>query len=217
MGNRAIGDVAGRRRWTLVGLFGVGLAMAAMAVNAQVINVGQINACVKNSGEIKVITEGACGPGEAALAWSIQGIQGFQGPIGPIGPIGPVGPLGPVGPAGPIGATGPRGIQGIQGVPGPAGATGVTGLFQGATDTELTLPAGAASAIVTGCGGGDEIVSHAAYAGTFDGGTFSFNRFISVIGADLKTTSTLHVLVQNSDSVPHVVRAHLSFLCAQIL
>lgn len=217
MSNRAVSANARRRRLTLAGLSSVAIAVAAIAVSAQNGNGGEINACVKNSGDIKITANGSCGPGEVALTWRSQGIQGIQGPIGPVGAVGPIGPIGPIGPAGPAGPTGPRGIQGVQGIPGPAGATGLTGLVQGATDTSLTLPAGSASAVQTGCGGGDKIVSHAAYAGTFDGGTFGFNRFITVLGTELKTTSSMDVLVSNNDSVPHVVRVHLSFLCAQVL
>src|SRR5262245_11483411 len=109
MGNRAVAAI-GRNRRTLVALSSVAMAIAAIAVSAQSVGVGQINACVKNSGDIKITTDGTCGPGETPLTWSIQGIQGIQGPVGPVGPVGPLGPIGPIGPVGPAGPTGLRGI-----------------------------------------------------------------------------------------------------------
>lgn len=195
----------------------VAVTMAAMALQAQSGSVEPIRGCVKNSGEIKISAFGECGPSEVTLTWNIQGIQGIQGPMGPPGPAGPIGFIGPAGPAGPTGPTGLQGLQGIQGVAGQPGSTGVTNLQQLAGDRDLTLAGGTHGQFLTGCGGGFEIVSHAAYAGNFDGGTFSFNRFIRVIGSDLTSTSALTVFVVNTDTVPHVIRAHLSFLCAQIL
>lgn len=217
MSTRNSGTVGQRRSVTLVVFSTIGVAVAAVALTAQGGSTSPITACVKYSGELKISTAGACGPGEVGLTWNIQGIQGIRGPIGPIGPIGPVGPIGSLGPPGVTGPAGPQGLQGLQGVAGAAGVIGITALQELSVDRDLTLAAGTFGTFRTGCGGGFEIVSHAAYVGNFDGGTFSFNKFIRVIGSELTSTSALNVFVSNTDSVPHVLRAHLSFLCAQIL
>jgi hypothetical protein len=199
------------RTLTLIGLAAAAVAAAAMALNAQGGAGSQILGCVKNSGDIKISSAATCGPSEVALRWNIQGIQGPIGPIGATGPIGPIGSIGATGPQGPMGPTG------LQGGAGPAGAKGVTLLQQLAGDFDLTVPAGTLGTYQTGCGSGLEIVSHAAIARTFDGGTLGLNRFVNVIGAELTSTSALTVFVTNTDTVQHVVRAHLSFLCAEIL
>ena len=217
MSTHETADLHDRRGPGPVALSFFAVAMAAIALHAQGGNVGPISACVKNSGDMKIRTNGVCGPGEVAVTWNIQGVTGIRGPIGPVGPVGPIGPVGPAGPNGALGPTGLQGDQGIPGLTGHAGFTGVTDLQQASVDRDLTLAGGTSGQFLTGCGGGFEIVSHTAFAGNFDGGTFSFNRFIRVIGNELTSTSALTVFVSNTDTVPHVVRAHLSFLCAQIL
>jgi len=62
---------------------------------------GVIHACYKtDSGQVRVIDDGACLPSEAALEWSQTGPQGLPGPKGDQGPKGDPGPPGPPGPSG---------------------------------------------------------------------------------------------------------------------
>jgi len=72
-----------------------------------------INACVSNSGTVRILLSGICGNNESALSWNQQGptgpqgIQGVPGPQGSQGVQGSQGPAGPTGPQGPVGSTGP--------------------------------------------------------------------------------------------------------------
>jgi type VI secretion system secreted protein Hcp len=63
----------------------------------------QINACVNDEGQIRVITvtgSDSCKKHESPLHWSITGPQGLQGTAGPQGIQGPAGAQGPQGPPG---------------------------------------------------------------------------------------------------------------------
>lgn len=84
---------------------------------------GEINACSKKgNGTLYLPGNKGCLPGDAGVAWSIQG------PPGDAGPAGAQGPKGDAGPAGDTGATGPSGPEGPAGAQGPAGT--FSGTFQ---------------------------------------------------------------------------------------
>jgi hypothetical protein len=129
-------------------------SQSAAAPAAHTAAVGPIHACYnKRSGDLRILTKGACAHGEAAISWNVSGaagVRGATGPAGPEGARGTAGASGSNGGAGEIGATGPRGpvgqspvgVTGATGITGPAGANGPSG------DTGPTgsAPAGAVGA-----------------------------------------------------------------------
>ena len=111
-------------------LIGGGIATAAMATGGPV-NGGVVQGCYNTgSGGLRVIlpSQTACGRGEAALDWNVQGPTGPAGPVGATGPAGPAGPQGPAGDVGPLGQRGPTGDTGAQGPKGDTGAQGPAGV-----------------------------------------------------------------------------------------
>jgi len=91
---------------------------------------GEIEACVKKNGVIKLLLTTSCKKNETPLSWNIEGPKGDTGPqgdSGPVGPQGPMGDVGPIGPEGPQGDVGPMGPQGPKGDIGEQGPPGITG------------------------------------------------------------------------------------------
>lgn len=192
-----------RVSWLAVGVVAGG---AAISLSAHGGDTNLIHACIKNSGETKIVGASiACGASEAALDWNIQGIQGIQGPMGPVGPVGPIGPTGPRGPAGPAGPQ------------GPAGASGVTSYFQGSLNSDANVPAGTVFTVLDAqCPPGFKILSGATKVGRLASGDLVFNSYITVAGTEYTSTGGFTVYIRNTDTVDHPVRTNISLLCAQI-
>ena len=115
---------------TLAGGLGVTLGWAAGGDS------NQINACVDNDGQLRVLTvtgTDSCKKNESPLHWSITGPQGSPGATGAQGPQGGTGATGATGAQGPAGAQGPQGPPGeTQTVSNPIlGQFSVTGQKQG--------------------------------------------------------------------------------------
>ena len=71
-----------------VGLVG-GLVFAATVVTIGSASTGTgdtIRACVRGSGVLALMRQGACGPKEETVEWNVQGPRGYPGPAGPPGP-----------------------------------------------------------------------------------------------------------------------------------
>ena len=199
-----------------MGIVATVVALLLGASNASAVVTNQIiTGCINWGGAIRILGYGALGGIDGCNVFTETPITwNNTGPQGPQGIQGPPGPQGIQGPQGPQGIQGPQGPQGIQ---GPAGPTGLAGFQQLSVDRDLTVAAGTHGTFISGCGGGFEIVSGAAYTGSVTGGVFSFNRYILLAGTDYTSTSGFNVHVLNLDGVEHVVRAHISLLCAQIL
>ena len=111
-------------------LIGVAIAVGslgagALAYGSVASDDGVIHACVKRSGELKVIESGeTCKHSESALDWNRQGPAGLQGPQGEMGLQGGPGPQGERGEQGPQGERGPQGETGGEGAEGPQGPAG---------------------------------------------------------------------------------------------
>lgn len=79
------------------------LAVSGVAVYASPQEAtGQIQACVKNNGDIRIVlgNNAACSQNEQLLSWNVSGPKGDKGDQGITGAQGPAGPMGPAGPAG---------------------------------------------------------------------------------------------------------------------
>jgi len=139
----------------LVGLGGVGGAVAAGKIGSKDIRNGgvhavdlgkqSVNASKIKPGAVrsKALLDGAVAPADLSaavhdlIATAVTGAAGPEGPEGPAGPAGgpagpqgpegPEGAVGPQGPAGPVGPAGADGADGEDGAQGPAGPTGATG------------------------------------------------------------------------------------------
>lgn len=84
---------------------------------------GEIHACVKKNGNVRIDDE--CRRNDSPLTWNSvgpQGIHGIQGEPGSVGPQGGQGLQGEAGSAGPQGPQGPAGAQGPVGPQGPQGS-----------------------------------------------------------------------------------------------
>ena len=141
-----------------------------------------------------------------------------------LGAVGPQGPQGPRGIQGLPGIQGPQGVPGAAGAPGAPGATGPPGpaglssFRQGSEDRDMMLAPGTVGTIQSGCGGGFQIVSGAAYSGVVDSnGNFAFDTFIVPAGTEYPSTSGFNVYILNThSSATFNVRTHISVLCAAI-
>lgn len=92
------------------------MLLAASATWALAETGGEIHACVKDNGNVRIVGDpGEYKNNETPLTRSILGPQGEQGPQGETGPAGPAGPQGEQGPRGAAGAQGVQGIPGISG------------------------------------------------------------------------------------------------------
>jgi hypothetical protein len=139
----------------LVGLGGVGGAVAAGQIGSKDIRNGGVHAAdlAKKSvtakklkpGAVrsKALRDGGVAPADLSaavhdlIASAVTGPAGpagpegpegpAGGPVGPQGPAGPAGAVGPQGPAGPVGPAGADGADGEDGARGPAGPTGTAG------------------------------------------------------------------------------------------
>jgi hypothetical protein len=138
------------------------LAVAAAAASTGDVipgSAGQIDACVKRSGKLRLVADAtACRRSERLVSWNTAGPPGPAGPAGPAGEPGPAGPAGPAGAAGPAGPQGPAGPKGDPG----DGLTSIDGLA-GLSCTKADGSAGtvavhtaADGAIAFQCGGGGD-------------------------------------------------------------
>ncbi|HET7450762.1 MAG TPA: hypothetical protein VFJ78_09205 [Gaiellaceae bacterium] len=88
---------------TIIGAVAAAAAAAGIAVASVPDGAGNIHACAKHGGELRIVdadTGDACKSNELALQWNVIPLHG---------------PAGPQGPPGPAGLQGPKGAQGVHG------------------------------------------------------------------------------------------------------
>ncbi len=105
----------------MVGLTGLIVGSAAVALGAIPATDGTFTGCYRASGALRVIDASqACRATETRITWSQSGPRGDRGAAGPKGDTGDVGAAGPkgdtgdAGPRGDVGLLGPRGDPGIS-------------------------------------------------------------------------------------------------------
>lgn len=87
----------------VVGVAAAAAAAAGIAVASVPDGVGNVHACAKRGGEVRIVDTGtgdACKSSELPLQWNVVPFHG---------------PAGPPGPPGPAGAQGSKGVQGVHG------------------------------------------------------------------------------------------------------
>jgi hypothetical protein len=113
--------MAGRKRWTALGIAAIVVVAAGTAYATIPDGGGVIHGCLAKDGSLTVIDPSAgdkCGKRETAISWNQTGPPGPPGPVGTPGAPGAAGPIGPAGPAGAPGTSGTVDrLDSLDGVP----------------------------------------------------------------------------------------------------